>query len=169
MSDTSPAARRDELRQSAQGCALRQRQAKRYRESPSCYKCEPLGLLCALRASTRPRIRACRLPQTKIFEPEFAFAGRDGSVAITTGDPTVNGLRPSFGSNDLIKCVATRAIEMNCRVLGHDTHSNLSPKVHYSRPQMPGHSQAAAIVLVGPGRRESNTPLPRPVSKPPRC
>ena len=143
-----------ELRQATQGCAV--------------LKCEPLGLLCLLRASTRPPIRASRWPQKKIFEPEFTFAGRDGSVATTTGDPTVNGLRPSFRSDDLIECVATRAIEINYRVLGQDTRSNLSPKVHYSRPQMPGHSQAAAIVLVGPGRRESNTPLPRPVSKPPR-
>ena len=40
----------------------------------------------SLGACTRAWIRARRLPQNKIFEPEFAFAGRDRRVTSTVGD-----------------------------------------------------------------------------------
>ena len=86
------------------------------------------------------------VPQKKIFDLEFAFVGREGSVANAAGDPTINGLRPSFGFDDLIKCIAMWAIEMNRRVFGHDTPSpTYSSKVHYSRPQTPGHRQAGVV------------------------
>jgi hypothetical protein len=45
------------------------------------------------------------VPQKKIFDLEFAFVGREGSVADTARDPTINGLWASFGFDDLIKCV----------------------------------------------------------------
>jgi hypothetical protein len=41
-------------------------------------------------------------------------------VASTAGDPAINGDRPGLGFDDVIKSVATRAIEMNGPVFGHD-------------------------------------------------
>lgn len=68
------------------------------------------------------------MPQRKIFDLEFAFAGREGSVASTAGDSTINDLRPSFGFDDPIKCIAMWAIEMKRRIFGHGTPDPFSPK-----------------------------------------
>jgi hypothetical protein len=72
------------------------------------------------RTSARPRIRARPFPQKKIFEPEFAFAGGDRRVASMARDPAINGRRPRFRFNDVIKGVAARAIEVNGLIFGHD-------------------------------------------------
>jgi hypothetical protein len=73
----------------------------------------------SLGACTRPRIRARRLPQNKIFESEFAFAGWDRRVASMARDPAIHGHLTRFRFNDVIKGVAARAVEMNGLVFGH--------------------------------------------------
>ena len=74
-------------------------------------------------------------------------------MASTAGDPTISDLRPSFGFDDLIKCIAMWAIEMKRRVFGHGTPDPFSPKVHYSKPQTPGHRRAGIIRLLDRPRR----------------
>jgi hypothetical protein len=81
------------------------------------------GRFYSLGALTRAWIRARRLPQNKIFEPEFAFAGGDRRVTSTAGDPTINDHRSRSRFNDVIKGVAARAIEMNGLIFGHDIHA----------------------------------------------
>ena len=42
-------------------------------------------------------------------------------MASMASDPAINGHRPRFGFDDVIKSVAARAIEMNGPVFAHDT------------------------------------------------
>ena len=56
----------------------------------------------------------------RYFEPEFAFAGRDGPVASTASDPTINGLWSSLDPDELIEGVTVRAVEMKLGT-SHDT------------------------------------------------
>ena len=67
-----------------------------------------------------PHLLAARIPQKKIFQDELPIAGGKRSAANSARYITVNGLRSGFGFDDLMKRVAMRALEMDCRGSDHD-------------------------------------------------
>ena len=70
---------------------------------------------------TRPWVRACRFPQKEIFADEHAVLARQWPAAFAAAYLTICGFRPSFGFDNVIKRVAMRAVEMNCRGFGRHT------------------------------------------------
>jgi hypothetical protein len=61
-----------------------------------------------------------RFPQKEILQDELPIAGGKRSAANSARYITVNGLWSGFGFDDLIKRVAMRALEMDCRCSDHD-------------------------------------------------
>ena len=91
-------------------------------------------------APALPFLATDRFSQKKIFEDELAVTGRKRSTANAAGRLIISSLR----FNPLIERVAVQAVEMNCRVRGHDTDP--PPKNASSTEQ---HYNAAAAISPG--------------------
>ena len=87
-------------------------------QSDDCFKHSlgPGPVLRPLRAwPPRASIRGERLPQEKIFDNGTIARGK-ASSAVTAGHPLVsNRLWPDFDFDDMVECIAVRAVEMNPR------------------------------------------------------
>jgi hypothetical protein len=73
------------------------------------------------RTSPRPGIFADGFPQQIVFQHELPFAGNECSTAQTACCFKIDGLRPRFGSDDLVKSISVRAAEkLRCIRVRHD-------------------------------------------------
>jgi len=94
---------------------------------------------CPLRASTCTWIGTQCFPQQKVLENEASIPTRKRRSTNAAGYLGINGFGPSFSFDQVVKRVATRAVEMRGRGPNHDSWSphKLSSYTPFPRVQLP--------------------------------